>query len=150
MKNLISKLLFSPIPGLFVLTMTAYIVIEQLHFRANAHAVEGEVVDLVLSVYDGDESLLPSVQYTDSSGTTHTFTSDNEGLFGYHEGQTVPVLYSEDGSEARLDDFTHRWAMPGLWGFMGLVLTGFGFYMMRNMKDLKLESSDEEQEDSST
>ena len=40
--------------------------------------------------------------------------------------------------------------MPGLWGFMGLVLTGFGFYMMRNMKDLKLESSDEEQEDSST
>ena len=137
------RLLYSPILGLLMLAGAAYLIVEQNQFRASAAAVEGEVIELIkTSTQDHDDVLLPKVRYVDNDGQEKIFIADNEGfIIGYHAGQTVSVLYSEDGSDARLDDFTSVWAIPAITGSMGLLFTGFGIMLMRSRRTTEAETS---------
>ena len=100
-------------------------------FRSSALAAEGTVVELVRSTNrDGDRILLPNVRYTNQAGEQKTFlVEEDRTLFGYAKGQTVSVIYSPDGTDARLDSVTSRWGVPGVIGLMGLIFTGVGVFM---------------------
>ena len=118
-------------PGLIALLGAGYLVVEDQQFRSGALPAEGTVVELTRSTNrDGDRVLLPNVRYTNKAGKQKTFlVGEDRSIFGYAKGQKVAVLYSKDGSDERLDSLTSRWGIPGIIGFMGLLLTGVGALM---------------------
>ena len=123
--------LYFIVPGLIALLGAGYLVVEDQQFRSSGRAAEGTVVELTQSTdRDGDSVLLPKVRYTNKAGKKKTFVvMEDHSLFGYAKGQKVAVLYSKDGSDERLDSLTTRWGIPGIIGFMGLLMTGVGLWM---------------------
>ena len=134
MMSIVAKILQSPLIGLFVIAGAVWLVVERTQFLSSALTAEGEVIELIETTdRDMERVLLPKVSYRDADGQEHTFVSSDDGFFlGYHAGQRVEVFYSADGADERINSFASLWAVPMIIGFMGVLLTGFGFFLMRS------------------
>lgn len=73
----------------------------------------------------------PSVRFPSQSGSNVTF--EQKGLvFGYHEGDTVDVLYDpREPVVASIDGFTALWGFPALFGALGLAIVALGWFTRR-------------------
>ena len=77
---------------------------------------------------DGDTMHRPVVEFFDTKGTRHQFSSAmSSSSPDYEQGETVDVIYDPDApGQAKIDSFFERFLFPGIFGLFGAVFAGVG------------------------
>lgn len=101
-------------------------------FRIGAVEVTGRVSEVILSPRSDGNVYCPAVRYTTRSGQTFTHYSNIcSWPAAYEVGQEVRMFYdASDPERAQMDDFFGTWFLPLLFGFLGLVFGGVGYFTL--------------------
>lgn len=107
--------------GLVVLLMAGRELFIVRDFVSRAARAQGTVVWL------NSTSARPEIRFQTQSGSAITYAQGG-AVFGYHEGDTVDVLYDpREPVVASVDRFGALWGFPLLFGLVGLAIVATGW-----------------------
>jgi hypothetical protein len=103
-------------------------------FRIQAEKVDGIVTDVVLRPYADGNAYCPVIKYSVLGGATYTHNSDLcSWPASYEQGQHVTLYVDRiDPERVQLNDFFSIWFFPLLFGFIGLIFAGVGYWASRS------------------
>jgi hypothetical protein len=121
--------------GLLLLAIAAAIFLYGAWFRINSESVTGTVVEVELRPYSDGNAYCPVIRYSVIGGQTYTHYSDIcSWPASYEQGQQVRLYVDHsDPQRVQLNDFFTVWFLPLLFGFMGAVFAGVGYWSTRNL-----------------
>ena len=114
--------------GAVFIVAAAYLFVRRLSAQLTGRAAVGRVLGHEQRADDEDTSYFPIVEFTDSRGRVHRFTSVAGGSSASPAvGTTVRVRYlPEDPKVAYIQSFLHMWAAP-----LALAALGAGALVAR-------------------
>jgi hypothetical protein len=121
--------------GLLLLAIAAAIFLYGAWFRINSETVTGTVTEVQLRHYADGNAYCPVIRYLVSGGLSFTHYSDFcSWPASYEQGQQVRLYVDRnDPQHVQLHDFFSIWFLPLLFGFMGAVFAGVGYWSTRNL-----------------
>jgi hypothetical protein len=123
----IIKYLFTAL-GLVFIAISIAILLNTRSFLAKAQSAPGTVVDLIQIRGDDGYTYKPRVRFTSPDGAEIEFvTSYSQSPAPYDVGESVEVLFTPGNPhDARIRGFGGLWALPSIFGFMGVIFAGIG------------------------
>ena len=103
-------------------------------FRVQAEKVDGVVTEVVLRPYADGNAYCPVIRYSMIGGSTYTHSSDICSWPASHEPGQHVTLYVDrtDPERVQLNDFFSIWFFPLLFGFMGAIFAGVGYWVLQS------------------
>lgn len=129
MSKLIMPGAFFALAGSVFLAVAGWLYWEDQRFAESATSAQGVVIENVRYFDDeGDELYRPIVEFRDSNGTAHQFSSNvSSSSPQFDVGETADILYDpREPENARIDGFMQRGLFPLLFGGFGLLAIAVG------------------------
>jgi len=116
--------------GLIMLAFALFAWLNGTWFRIQADEVMGTVVEVRLTANSDGNAYSPVIQYRARTGETLTHYSNIcSWPAAYEQGQQVTMYVDRaDPEHVQMDDFFEIWFIPLLFGFMGSIFSGIGFF----------------------
>ena len=108
--------------AVFLIAVAAFFIVREHLWLRNAHFVQGEVIDLIVSKGSkGKRTYRPKIQFVSSDGSLHEFTRNySTNYVTLFVGRRVIVAYDTTTFEGRIFTFQERFGFPTI-----LVILGF-------------------------
>lgn len=109
--------------GIILLLLAGFLFYRRLSATLNGISVIGQVVGHEVRTMDDSTSYLPIVEFKDTKGTLHRFTSVAGGTQQQPKiGTELTVRYfRSDPKVVYIQSFLHMWAAPVAFVLLGLV-----------------------------
>lgn len=118
--------------GLALLAVALVVGGMAISFRMGAERVTGTVSEVELRHYSDGNSYCPIISFTTRLGQSYTHRSDVCSWPPSFERGDEAIIYYDPANPNRsqLDSFLGVWFIPVLFGFMGLIFGGVGYFIL--------------------